>query len=473
MEPGLFIVLDIGKTNAKLTLWDTSGRLLERAVRTNERIDAGGYTALDAAGIESWMADTLKAFSAIGPIKAIYPVAHGAAAVLVKNGEAALLPLDYEEGYSEVLHLAYKNARDPFSKTGSPSLPDGLNLGRQLFWLEQTHPADFKGATILLWPQYWSWLLTGVATSEVTSPGCHTDLWNPNAADFSDMAKARGWDAMFPPLKRANEAVGTLSPAWAAKTGLSPDVQVYCGIHDSNAALVAAKTFNEIEGKDATILSTGTWFIAMRSLTEGTIFQTNSLPEGRDCLVNIDYEGKPTPTARLMGGREIETLIGIDTRRIDIKPDQPALLAAVPRVLTAKAMVLPTFAQGFGPVPKGRGRWINMPDDWIERRAAVCLYAALMTHMSLDLIGSKNSLLIEGRFAEADVFVRALASLRPDMSLYTCNAHNDVSFGAVKLMNPALKAPSKLLEVRPLEEDISTYAAAWQHDVHKMLEKTA
>ena len=35
--------------------------------------------------------------------------------------------------------------------------------------------------------------------------------------------------------------------------------------------------------------------------------------------------GKPIPSARFMGGREIETLIGLDTRQIDIAPDQPAL----------------------------------------------------------------------------------------------------------------------------------------------------
>jgi hypothetical protein len=46
----------------------------------------------------------------------------------------------------------------------------------------------------------------------------------------------------------------------------------------------------------------------------------------------------------------------------------------------------------------------------ISRAAAVCLYAALMTHVSVGLIGAHSALLIEGRFAASETFVRALAA---------------------------------------------------------------
>ena len=163
-----------------------------------------------------------------------------------------------------------------------------------------------------------------------------------------------------------------------------------------------------------------------------------------------------------MGGREIEAQIEIDTRRVDIKPDQPALLAAVPEVLASGAMLLPTGAPGFGPFPSHQGRWINSPEDWFARRAAVCLYAALVAEASLSLIGTKERLLIEGRFAEAEVFVRALASLRPDLTIYTANAHNDVSFGALRLVYPGLKPQGELTRVEPMAVDISSYANRWR-----------
>jgi hypothetical protein len=162
-----------------------------------------------------------------------------------------------------------------------------------------------------------------------------------------------------------------------------------------------------------------------------------------------------------MGGREIETLIGIDTRRIDIKPDQPALLEAVPAVLESGAMVLPTFAPGVGPFPHGRGRGINMPADPTERRAAVSLYAALVADVSLDLIGTRERILVEGRFAEAQVFVRALARLRSNTKIYVSNAHNDVSFGALRLLMPDLAPQSALVQVEPIAFDLRDYRAQW------------
>src|SRR3546814_8618384 len=58
--------------------------------------------------------------------------------------------------------------------------------------------------------------------------------------------------------------------------------------------------------------------------------------------------------------------------------DRPALLAAVPRVLDAGAMVLPGFVPGAGPFPRHRGQWIARPVDGIERRTAIALYAALV-----------------------------------------------------------------------------------------------
>jgi hypothetical protein len=134
----------------------------------------------------------------------------------------------------------------------------------------------------------------------------------------------------------------------------------------------------------------------------------------------------------------------------------------VPDILAAGAMLLPTFAPGFGPFAAGQGRWINRPEDWFARRTATCIYAALVAETSLSLIGSQQTLLVEGRFAEAEVFVRTLASLRPDLAVYTANAHNDVSFGALLLINPNLRPDGELSRVWPLEQDLTAYAAQWR-----------
>lgn len=460
MQQGRYIVADFGKTLAKLTLWSGDGMCLARETRPNITPQRRDYTALDVDGIAEWLIETLKSF-ANHPVEAIIPVSHGAAVVGLRDNALAFPPLDYEHPIPEAALDAYRAQRDAFTITGSPAFPQGLNIGSQLHWLESLHGADFRAATLLPYAQYWAWFLSGKAVSEATSLGCHSDLWNPAAGDFSPMAKRRGWADQFAPLVKAGDVIGTLQPDLAAATGLAETVCIHAGLHDSNAALLAARGFPEIDRTEATILSTGTWFVAMRTPAHGVDLPT--LPEDRDCLINVDAYGQPIPSARFMGGREIETLIELDTRRVDIVPDQPALLAAVPDILATGAMLIPGFAPGFGPFPAHLGRWVNRPDDWFARRAAVCLYAALIAEASLSLIGTSNILLVEGRFAEAQVFVRALASLRPDLTIYTANAHNDVSFGALRLINPSLRPKGHLTRVAPLAADLTQYRNTWNN----------
>ena len=132
-----------------------------------------------------------------------------------------------------------------------------------------------------------------------------------------------------------------------------------------------------------TVLSTGTWFVAMR--TPGNVCSTANLPADRDCLVNVDVNGEPVPSARFMGGREIEILMG-GAEWPDANGDEAQ--AAADAVIAQGAMVLPTFAAGAGPYGPCSGRWLSMPREPLQRGAAVCLYAALLADTALDLIGS-------------------------------------------------------------------------------------
>lgn len=464
------VVLDVGKTLTKLSLWTPNGHLIAQCSRPNDRIQTAAYIALDAAGIEAFVAESLRSFASVAEVGAIIPVGHGAgAAVLDERSGLVLPPLDYEHPIPPSIRAAYDEQRDAFAFTGSPALPDGLNLGAQLFFLEKLYPDLLSSKRrIVPWAQYWSWVLSGVAASEVTSLGCHTDMWRPRERMPSQLATSRGWKDHLAPLYNAGSVLGMLRPEWVKRTGLSSKVCVYCGLHDSNAALVAARASAELSDREATVLSTGTWFVAMRAAGPRHPVTTSGLDERRDCLMNVDVGGLPIASARFMGGREIELLTGLDTRRIDIVPDQPALLASVPEVLSSKAMVVTTLAPGCGPFPRGRGHWISMPSEETHRRTAVALYAALVADTALELIRARERLLIEGRFSESQVFARALASLRPDMRVYVCHPRSDVAFGALSLTDPGRRSPSVLVPVTPLNEDLSEYRDRWRAEARRM-----
>ena len=53
--------------------------------------------------------------------------------------------------------------------------------------------------------------------------------------------------------------------------------------------------------------------------------------------------------------------------------------------------------------------------------------------------------------------------LRPGTAVYTANAHNDVSFGALRLIDPHLKPQGELVRVAPLEHNLTAYKNTWTH----------
>lgn len=466
MDDRLTVVLDIGKTVAKASLWDAAGAMIAWQSRANEIIVTDHYRALDTGGIESWFAGVLSGFAAIGRIGAIVPVAHGAAAAIIGANGLAAPVMDYETEIPPDIRAAYLRERDPDRETGSPAMDLGLNLGLQLYYQQSRLPRLFESdSTILPWAQYWAYRLSGVAVSEVSSFGAHTDLWNPARNAPSEMAVRMGWAKSFAPFRKAGDRIGPISAEWADRCNLPGDIDIYAGIHDSNAALHAARANPEIAARGATILSTGTWFVSMRSLAPGQAFDIGKLPFDRGCLVNIDPEGRPVPTALFMGGRELDLLNAGGGHRIDAEGDQPALIEAARSCIASDVMILPTQTEGIGPFADHKGIWVNRPAEPVKVTAAMALYVALVADAALDLIGSENILIVDGRFGNAAVFTGALASLRGPTEVYTSSAEHDVSRGALRLVRPELNDAGQLRRVTALTTELSRYRDQWRQRV--------
>jgi sugar (pentulose or hexulose) kinase len=463
MANGWTVVLDVGKTLAKATLWNEARECVAQRIRPNDRTPVGSNATLDAAGVELWLERNLKEFATLGPVDAIIPVAHGAAAALLDEGHLVCAPLDYEwPGVVAQDRATYDAQRDPFAVTGSPALPAGLNLGMQLHWLESLRSGEYRTAQILPWAQYWAWLLSGVAAAEVTSLGCHTDLWRPYNRAPSALAIRRGWADRLAPLTPGATVLGRVTPSWVKRTGLSPKVQIYCGLHDSNAALLAARHRPEMLGRDATVLSTGTWFVAMRAPLSSNLSRRPVLPEARDCLINVDVAGAPVPSARFMGGREIEILVGAETPAAE-RPNL-GCPAALELALDSDELILPGLVPGVGPFPRASRRAINTSRNDERASALALLYAALVADVSLDLIGSCDALLVDGRFAQAPVFVQALAALRRGTTVLISRDTQGVARGALQLVHGDTNAPA-FERVAPLPVDLSAYRARWRDAV--------
>jgi len=402
---GCVAVLDIGKTNTKLVVFDPAGKVVAERSQVSAPLKPDAewpYLRLDAERAWAFYLAALNDVGAKFPIEAVSVAAHGAAGVLVTDEGVAAPPVDYEfDGFAAV-DAEYDALRPPFEESLAPNLPRGLNLGRQIFYVERNFPIAFAHArAFLAWPQYWSWRLSGIMASEVTSIAAHTDLWRPTEGRLSSMVERLRWTPLFPPMRRAWETLGPLKREVAAATGLPPDVRVVCGAHDSNASLVphlAARS------DPFTVVSTGTWAILMAVGGKGRLD-----PEA-DMLMNVDVRGRPVPTARFMGGREFAVLAG----------DHPAEAheADVAAIVAAGVTALPAFSDQGGPFAGRKGRIVGeAPKTPAARTALATLYVALMTAHVLDRLEAPGDVIVEGGFNRSPAFAAVLAGLMPGRTI--------------------------------------------------------
>lgn len=444
-------VLDIGKTNAKVVVVDAATGAEIAAVKMPNHVIAGPpYPHYDVEGIWSFALDALARFAADPGYDAISITTHGAcAALLDAAGELALPVLDYEHDYPQPIRDAYSALRPAFAETASPALSGGLNLGAQLHYQKKAFPEEFsRVASILTYPQYWAFRLTGVAANEVTSLGCHTDLWRPGRGEYSTLVDTLGLRRLMAPVRSAFDRLGHVLPDVSARICLEKPVPVFCGIHDSNASLLP-----HLVGRDSrfSVVSTGTWVICFA--VGGNLAK---LDPARDTLANVDAHGRAVPSSRFMGGREFEMLTSDWPR-----PEAGEVAAAVDHMLATGRMLLPAVVHGSGPFPDRQHEWVGeAPQTAADAYALASIYAALMTDTCLAMLGAGGETIVEGPFADNDAYLQLLATLT-GRDVLSLSGSTGTSVGASMLTSARL-APqsSRRVAPRPMSSEAS-YKRLW------------
>ncbi len=393
-------VIDIGKTNVKFAIVDLERGRETVVGRTRTPVrDGPPYRHFDTDAIWQFLCETISTRPAERIIDALSVTTHGASAALVDaEGKLTLPVLDYEDEGPDAIDAEYAEVRPPFRESYSPPLPGGLNLGKQIFWLSRREPDSFaRTRWILTLPQYWSYRLSGVAASELTSLGCHTDLWSFPQNRLSSFVYGQGWLEKFPPLRKAADHLGPVRPEVAQMLGLDPATPVLCGIHDSNASLLPHLLTRR---PPFSVVSTGTWVIVC---SPGG--KLEGLDPQRDCLANIDALGHPVPSARFMGGREYSVATKDVARAVSSE--------VLEKVLRERLFLLPSLVRGSGPFPESAARWTyaRSVEDPITDYAVVSCYLALMTAECLRLSGASADVVVEGPFAANPIYLSMLKAV--------------------------------------------------------------
>ncbi len=291
-------IFDVGKTNKKLLLFNEQYALVsEHTVRLPETVDEDGFNCEDIHGLTEWLINSFEDLSLNDKVRltAINFSAYGASFVNIDAVGQPLTPLyNYLKPYPELLQQQLYNRYGGEARfslvTASPAL-GSLNSGLQLYRLQQEQPTVFeKIAYSLHLPQYLSLVLSGSRNTDITSIGCHTQLWDFTTDQYHIWVQQEGLLPKFAPMK-SGDMLAANAP------GRLP---IGVGLHDSSAALIPYL----LQFKEPFVLiSTGTWCISMNP------FNDDPLTEGelkQDCLCYMTYTGKPVKASRLFAGNDHE-----------------------------------------------------------------------------------------------------------------------------------------------------------------------
>lgn len=449
-------VLDIGKTNVKLSAASADGAILETLSTPNPTRPGPPYRHHDVRALEAWARDALARLVARHRIAAIVPCGHGSGGVLVGEDGPALPMVDYEDQPPAGIDAAYRALAGTYLQRGSPIMLGASHTARQLLWQQLAFPEAFAAARHFLGlPQYWAWRLCGVAASEATTLGAQSHLWSAATGAFAPIVAAQGWERLLPPLAPAWQALGLLRADWAAAAGLPADTPVLCGIHDSSANMYRYQAAG-LSG--LTVVSTGTWIVAISDETP-----LGALDEARGMTCNADTQGRPQAGALCMGGREFALIAGEQPPGAQVAPD---ILA---EMIARQAMAIPCFGEEDGLLP-GRARRGHFagppPAGAAERRALALLATALLTDLLLDALGSAGLVVLDGPFASDPLYPALVAALRPAQRIrFNLDSYGSAAGAALLAGHATRAAPAPLALQAPPRLDsagLPAYRARWR-----------
>jgi len=292
-------IFDVGKTNKKVFLFDEQYKVVyEQSEVCEQTTDEDGDPCEDLGRLTQWLRESLAKLAALQDftIKAINFSAYGASFVYIGQDDRPMAPLyNYLKAYPEELKkkfYATYGGEITFSMlTASPVL-GSLNSGMQLYRIKQEQPELFgEIKTALHLPQYLSFLLTGQPASDITSIGCHTNLWNYSQQHYHEWVYREGIIDRLAPIMPSTSVLPT-------RSGSIPIAGI--GLHDSSAAMIPyLESFRE----PFMLISTGTWCISMNPFNSAPLTVAELQ---KDCLCYMSFQGRPVKASRLFAGYEHE-----------------------------------------------------------------------------------------------------------------------------------------------------------------------
>ena len=433
MKIPICAIFDIGKTNKKLFLFNENYEIvLEKSTQFPEIQDEDGFPCEDVNLLKKWVLSTFEEVSQLEEydIRALNFSTYGASFVHVNEEGETIAPLySYLKPYPEYLRKQFYDTyggEELFTqKTASPIL-GSLNSGMILYRLKYENASLFAQIKYSLHlPQYVHLLFTGDFCSDITSIGCHTNLWNFEENQYHEWVEKEGILEKLAPIS---------SKVCSINISNNHSLKIGTGLHDSSAALIPyLETFKE----PFVLISTGTWCISLNPFNHVSL-TTEELQY--DCLAYMQYTGKPVKASRLFAGNEHEQ----QTKRLaeyfqkpndyfkTVKYDIEAINKLQHENLNTGESLIgarrPLMQESlFG------NRDLGIFETYEQAYHQLILDIVSQQLLSTELVihnAPVKQLFVDGGFGKNEIFMNLLAKVFPEMKVYAASVAQATALGA-------------------------------------------
>lgn len=472
------IVIDIGMTNKKVAVYDE--KLVQhdavyrefQPVLIRDPVTGEQLPSHDISGMETWFTGQIRIFAQKYPVRSISVTTHGATFVCIDSCGTVCAPCifyTYEPGdtFQQEFYDICGTPEELQAETFTPRFSAMINLAKGIFFLKKHFAQAFSRTdTILTFPQYWTFLLTGKKAYEPTYLSCHTCLWKQNEHQWSSVVDSLEIRSLMPVQYVSTCSVlGKILPRAAERLGLDPSVVVTAGIHDSNASLLPYLADRHGE-KDFILNSTGTWCVCMHPAQDSSgktdaVYTPDDI--GKVVFFNRSALDTPVKTTIFTGGMEIDTYVRLYQHICGTNAFPVSDMQAVRRILSEKKIfILPEVVPGSGQFPGSRpgiyedGSFFPLADiktggtipsvlhDEKLFFAVLDISMVIQTETALYRAGMSDttSVYIEGGFRKNKLYTELLASVLPHNSVLLTNMEEATAAGCAMSALTALSGKS-------------------------------